>query len=168
MKNKIKALFITFIFLSVITVQASVYNNQISAKDLSKVLPVLNDIDCKFKQEKVLKNIEKPLLSSGNFSFKKQEGIFFETTYPIKSTTSYTNKDCEQINDIIMAICIDFMETTGDMIKCEALMNFILEEDDIEQSVISMIQKLYSNDKIYKSFEDWIICVVKSINAQAV
>ena len=58
MKNKIKALFISFIFLSIITVQASVYNNQISAKDLSKVLPVLNDIDCKFKQEKVLKNIE--------------------------------------------------------------------------------------------------------------
>lgn len=104
MKNKIKALFITFIFLSIITVQASVYNNQISAKNLSRVLPVLNDIDCKFKQEKVLKNIEKPLLSGGNFSFKKQEGIFFETIYPIKSLTSYTNKDCEQINDIIMAI----------------------------------------------------------------
>jgi len=78
------------------------------------------------------------------------------------------NEEAEYLYDIIMAICIDFMETTGDMIKCEALINFILEEDDIDESAVSMIQKLYSNDKIYKSFEDWIICVVKSINAQTI
>lgn len=76
------------------------------------------------------------------------------------------SEEAEYLYDIIMAICIDFMESTGDMIKCEALINFMLEEDDIDESIISIIQKLYSNDKIYKSFEDWIICVVKSINAQ--
>ena len=77
------------------------------------------------------------------------------------------SEEAEYLYDIIMAICIDFMESTGDVIKCEALVNFILEDDDIEQSVISVIRKLYSNDKIYKSLEDWIIYVVKSINAQA-
>jgi len=77
------------------------------------------------------------------------------------------NEEAEYLYDIIMAICIDFMETTGDMIKCEALINFILEDDDVDESVISIIQKLYSNDKAYKSFEDWIIYVVKSINAQS-
>jgi hypothetical protein len=103
MKNKILAIILLYLSF-VLTCNATVYNNKISAKELSKILPTLNDIDCKFKQEKVLKNINKPLISGGNFSFKKQEGIFFETTYPIKSTTSYTNKDCEQINEIIMAI----------------------------------------------------------------
>ena len=103
MKNKILAIILLYLSF-VLTCNATVYNNKISAKELSKILPTLNDIDCKFKQEKVLKNINKPLISGGNFSFKKQEGIFFDTTYPIKTTTSYTNKDCEQINDIIMAI----------------------------------------------------------------
>lgn len=104
MKNKIILLLIAFLFISINIADASVYSYKISAGDLDKVLPNLNDINCKFKQEKVLKNIERPLISSGNFSFIKKKGIFFETTYPIKSTTSYTNKDCEQINDIIMAI----------------------------------------------------------------
>ena len=75
------------------------------------------------------------------------------------------SEEAEYLYDIIMAVCIDFMESTGDMIKCEALTNFILEDDDIDESIISIIQKLYSDDKIYKSFEDWIICVVKSINS---
>ena len=78
------------------------------------------------------------------------------------------SEEAEYLYDIIMAICIDFMETTGDMIKCEALINFILEDDDIDESIISLIQKLYSNDKIYKSFEAWIIYVVKIINAQTI
>lgn len=77
------------------------------------------------------------------------------------------SEEAEYLYDIIMAVCIDFMESTGDMIKCEALINFILEDDDIDESVISIIQKLYSSDKVYKSFEDWIICVVKSINTQS-
>lgn len=75
------------------------------------------------------------------------------------------SEEAEYLYDIIMPICIDFMETTGDMIKCEALINFILENDEIDEYVVSIIQKLYSNDKIYKSFEDWIIYVVKSINS---
>ena len=105
MKTRVILAFIFLIFLSItLSSQATVYENKISATELSKILPTLDNINCKFKQEKVLKNIEKPLLSEGNFSFIKQQGIFFETTYPIKSTTSYTNKDCEQINDIIMAI----------------------------------------------------------------
>lgn len=126
MKNKIISLFTIFIVLTIITAQASVYNNQISANDLSKILPVLNDIDCKFKQEKVLKNIEKPLISGGNFSFIKQKGIFFETTYPIKTTTSYTNKDCEQINDIIMAI------SNKKFSKLDSKFDFYYENKDSE------------------------------------
>jgi hypothetical protein len=60
----------------ILTCNAAVYDHKISAKELNKILPNLDDIDCKFKQEKVLKNINKPLISGGNFSFKKNEGIF--------------------------------------------------------------------------------------------
>ena len=45
-----------------------------------------------------MKNISKPIISNGNFKFVKNEGVYFETTYPIKSTVSYTNKDYKQIN----------------------------------------------------------------------
>ena len=69
-----------------------------------KELPKLESIDCKFKQEKLIKNIQKPLLSNGNFKFVKGEGAYFETVYPVQSTVSYTNKDYKQINDIILAI----------------------------------------------------------------
>lgn len=78
------------------------------------------------------------------------------------------SEEAEYLYDIIMAICIDFMESTGDMIKCEALINFILEDDDIDESIISIIQNLYLDDKIYKSFEDWVIYIVKSINVQVI
>jgi len=78
------------------------------------------------------------------------------------------SEEAEYLYDIIMAICIDFMESTGDMIKREALINFILEDDDIDESIISIIQKLYSSDKVYKLFEDWIIYIVKSINVQVI
>ncbi len=103
MKNKLITLLICLLLLP-INCHASVYDNKIEAKDLVKELPELNNVECKFKQERILKNIDKPLLSSGNFKFDKKQGIFFETTYPIKSVTSYTNKDYEQINDIILAI----------------------------------------------------------------
>ena len=103
MKIKILSLITIFMF-SVLVCSASLYDNKTPAKELSKELPSLNNIECKFKQEKVLKNIQNPLISGGNFKFDKSQGVFFETTYPIKSTTSYTNKDYEQINDIILAI----------------------------------------------------------------
>ena len=52
----------------------------------------------------IIKNLQRPLLSEGNFRFVKGEGVYFETLYPIKSTVSYTNKEYKQINDIILAI----------------------------------------------------------------
>lgn len=103
MKNKLIYLFIC-LFMTILTCRASLYENKTTAKDLTGVLPEFNNIECKFKQEKILKNIDKPLVSGGNFRFDKKQGIFFETTYPVRITTSYTNKDCEQINDIILAI----------------------------------------------------------------
>ena len=99
MKNKI-AVLICLLLLPIAFSQ----EQKISSEELMKELPKLESIDCKFKQEKLIKNIQKPLLSNGNFKFVKGEGVYFETLYPVKSTVSYTNKDYKQINDIILAI----------------------------------------------------------------
>ena len=64
----------------------------------------MESITCKFRQEKHIKHIEKPLISGGNFEFKKNTGVFFETTYPVQAKTAYTNENCKQINDIVNAI----------------------------------------------------------------
>lgn len=103
MRNKSIYLIICFLFFA-LSCNASVYDYKTTSKQLMKELPVLDNIECNFKQEKVLKNIKNPLISGGNFKFDKKQGVFFETTYPIKMNTSYTNKDYEQINDIILAI----------------------------------------------------------------
>ena len=103
MKNKFLCFIIIFL-ASILQCQADIFEHKIDVQNLGKKLPVLNNIECNFKQEKILKNITKPLISGGNFKFDKTKGIFFETTYPIKTTTSYTSKDYEQINDIILAI----------------------------------------------------------------
>ena len=81
-----------------------VFNNPSPLNDISKQIPELNSIKCKFKQEKHLQNIQKPLISGGDFEFKKNEGVYFYTTYPVKSTQNYTNKNYKQINDIINGI----------------------------------------------------------------
>ncbi len=101
--NKIFCLLL--IFLLFISSSVSANQNEIVKIDsLVKELPEFNDISCKFKQEKQLQNISKPIISKGNFKFTKNEGIVFETTYPIKSEVSYTNKNYKQINEIIKAI----------------------------------------------------------------
>lgn len=102
MLNKL-VLIVGFLFV-VLSCSASVYEYKTGAKELMKELPVLDNIECTFKQEKILKNIQKPLISGGNFKFDKTKGVFFETTYPIKSYTSYTGSDYSRINDIIVAI----------------------------------------------------------------
>ena len=124
MKSKIVLLILSFfIFLS--SVDASVFDNKIDAKSLSEKLPKLDSISCKFKQERKLKNIDKVLVSGGDFKFDKNDGIFFETTYPIKSTTSYSNKDNQQINDIILAI------SNKKYSKLDKMFDFYYEKKDL-------------------------------------
>ena len=73
------------------------YNEFKNKKELKSKLELFYNMSDYVKvREKSLEKID--------FKFDKNEGIFFETTYPIKSTTSYSNKDNQQINDIILAI----------------------------------------------------------------
>lgn len=75
------------------------------------------------------------------------------------------DEDSEYLYDTIMEISKEYMETTGDMINLEALINFTLEDEDISEACIKAIQNLYSSDEIYQTFENWVIYLVNSINA---
>ena len=101
MKNKIVFLF-AFLFFSFLPLNA--YSEKIFSEQLADKLPKIENRECKFRQEKVLKNLQKPLVSNGNFKLVKGEGVYYETLYPVKSTVSYTNRDYKQINDIILAV----------------------------------------------------------------
>ena len=83
---------------------AALYDSTADFEYISKNLPQTGSIKCKFYQEKYMKNIAKPLVSSGEFEYKENEGVYFYTLSPVKSTTDYTNKNYKQINEIINAI----------------------------------------------------------------
>lgn len=83
---------------------ADLYSKQATPDYISKNLPALNSIECKFRQEKTLTNISKPVVSSGDFKFVKGEGVYFYTKYPVQTKADYTNKNYKQINSIIKAI----------------------------------------------------------------
>ena len=101
MKN-LKLLIIVF-FLS-LSVQADVFDQKSDIQTISKKIPQMDNIKCKFRQEKIIQNIQKPVISGGDFEFKKNEGVYFYTTYPVKSGVSYSGKNYKQVNDIINAI----------------------------------------------------------------
>ncbi len=81
-----------------------VYDYPQSLENISKQIPKPENIKCKFKQERYLKNIKNPIVSGGDFEFVKSKGVCFLTTYPVVTKTDYTNKNYRQINDIISAI----------------------------------------------------------------
>ncbi len=70
--------------------------------DLSKNLPDLQSVNCKFVQERKFSTSK--VKSSGNFKFVKGKGVYFVTTYPVKSVSSYTSSNNKYINDVILAV----------------------------------------------------------------
>lgn len=84
--------------------KANLFETPANIEDFINLLPEMKSVSCQFEQKKYLTNIEKPIVSSGNFKFIEKEGVYFETLRPIRTTVSYTNKDYKQINDIILAI----------------------------------------------------------------
>ena len=83
---------------------ADVFEHPATLNNISNQIPKMGSIQCKYKQEKYLQNISKPIVSAGDFKFVENEGVYFYATYPIKSTVDYTNKNYKEINDIVRAI----------------------------------------------------------------
>ncbi|MBO6087860.1 outer membrane lipoprotein carrier protein LolA [bacterium] len=95
---------IIFLFFIAFPAFADVYNSPSSLENISKQIPKMGSIKCNFRQEKYLKNIEKPLVSSGDFEFAEKNGVYFYTKYPVQSKVDYTNKNYKQINDVVNAV----------------------------------------------------------------
>ncbi len=83
---------------------ANVFQHKANISSFINEIPKTDSISCKFKQEKTVKGINKPLISGGNFKYIKNKGVYFETLYPVKSISTYTNEEYGQINSIINAI----------------------------------------------------------------
>lgn len=67
-------------------------------------MPQYNLVLCKFTQTKTIPNSPSLVKSGGNFKFVANKGVIFDTSYPVKSVTSYTSDQNKRINDIITAI----------------------------------------------------------------
>ena len=102
------AVFAVFIFcffiLKTVTAAADVFNYPATAKNAAAQMPEFESTKCKFKQNKYMIASKINLVSGGNFQFVKDEGVSFETTYPIHSETSYTTSNNKNINAIVKAI----------------------------------------------------------------
>lgn len=93
-----------FLLFFACPVRADVYNFPSNLENISNKIPEMGSIKCKFRQEKYFKNIEKPIVSTGDFEFIEKKGVYFYTKYPVQSTVDYTNKNYRQINDVINAV----------------------------------------------------------------
>ena len=85
----------------------SIFNHKITAKEAAKNLPEFSDTSCKFSQDKIIKSSASEcvtLKSKGNFKFEKDKGVTFETTYPVKSVTSYTSSQNKHVSSIVKAL----------------------------------------------------------------
>ena len=144
MQNSLKIL-LFLVFLLYQPTWANVFDHPKNIKEIS--IPQLNDINCKFKQEKIIKTSNLTLESSGNFSFQRNKGIIFYTTYPIKSTNSYTTKEYRQINNIISAI------SNKSYIKLERDFKFFFEQTATNWTLGLMPKKDSSMYNYIKSIE---------------
>lgn len=93
----------TLLLTLILAFATTVFANTPLAQIINE-LPELKSTECKFRQEKFLPSSNITLKSSGDFRFEKDKGVTFYTTYPIKSTASYTSKEYRHINNVITAI----------------------------------------------------------------
>ena len=102
------AVFAVFIFcffiLKTDATAADVFNHPATAETAAAQMPEFESTKCKFKQNKYMTASKINLVSGGNFQFVKDEGVSFETTYPIHSETSYTTSNNKNINAIVKSI----------------------------------------------------------------
>jgi len=99
--KKIILILVLFLFS---TALADVFDHPVTLDNISSQMPKMGSIKCKFRQEKTMQNVKKPLISGGDFEFIEGKGVYFYTKYPIQSTSDYTSEKYKQINGVVKAI----------------------------------------------------------------
>ena len=92
-----------FIAISQVVIAQEIYKHPITATSVASKMPEFESIKCTFTQNKYMKTSKIDLNSKGNFEFIKGEGVIFETTYPVHSTSQFTATHNKNINGIIKA-----------------------------------------------------------------
>ncbi len=95
---------ILILFLFSPKVLADVFDKPSNVSSVVKSLPEIKNVSCKFTQEKFIANSAMTLKSGGNFVFDRNNGVIFETLYPVKSTVSYSSNSNKQINRVVNSI----------------------------------------------------------------
>ncbi len=72
------------------------------ANILDVEIPQYSTASCKFIQTKTIPGSNAFIKSGGDFTFDINNGVVFETLYPVKSTIAYTSD--KRISDIILAV----------------------------------------------------------------
>lgn len=72
------------------------------ANILDVEIPQYSTAFCKFIQTKTIPGSNAFIKSGGDFTFDINNGVVFETLYPVKSTIAYTSD--KRISDIILAV----------------------------------------------------------------
>ncbi len=103
MKKSFLILIICLFSICTTVYAQNVFDNKTTASDIINYLPRFGSVNCKFYQTKNISNVSQ-VKSSGNFKFIENKGVIFETTYPVKAVTSYTNEQNKRANEIILSI----------------------------------------------------------------
>ncbi len=80
------------------------FKHPANAVEVSKQMPDFESTKCKFTQNKYMTASKNKSCIRRKFSIYKNQGVSFETTYPIHSETSYTTANNKNINAIVKSI----------------------------------------------------------------
>lgn len=144
-KKLLQILVITVVFCQYAT--ASVFDHPQKLAVITKELPELNSINCRFKQEKTFPNSNVKINSLGNFKFVKGKEIVFITTYPTNMITTYNTSEYRQINDIITAI------STKSYSKIEKIFTFYFQKSNNSWNLGLIPKQTHSCAKYLRSIE---------------
>ncbi len=100
---KFLRLFFVFLLFLFSKAFANVFDYPSSASKINNELK-LSDVRLRFEQKRTFKNVDKPVVSSGDFVFLKDRGAYFYTKFPVEATLEYTRQTNKQANDIINAV----------------------------------------------------------------
>lgn len=82
----------------------SVYSSVFAAMPADITLPQYRLVSCNFTQVKTIPNSAAEVKSGGIFKYRSDNGVIFETTYPVRATVAYTTEQSKKIAEIISAI----------------------------------------------------------------
>lgn len=77
---------------------------KITPEEAIESAPVIQNVICNFSQNKFMKSSNINLKSGGDFKFEKENGVIFETKYPIINREEYSSNKNKRIAAIVKSV----------------------------------------------------------------